>query len=118
MAAKDDLGAHGEDLAAHFLQQRGYAIVQRNWRCRQGEIDLIARHGGVTVFVEVKTRSSVAYGGPLEAVTPAKAARLRRLAGAWCESQGPLEGTIRIDVIGILAPAGREPVIHHVPGAC
>lgn len=118
MAAKDELGARGEALAASFLERRGYAILQRNWRCRHGEIDLIACRDGVTVFVEVKTRSSNAYGTPAEAVTRTKAARLRRLAGAWCSAQAPLAGAIRIDVIGILAPAGREPVIEHIPDAC
>ncbi|HQJ35005.1 MAG TPA: YraN family protein, partial [Rhodoglobus sp.] len=86
MAAKDALGRRGEEIAARYLASRGLAIVERNWRCPQGEIDLIARDGGELVFVEVKTRSSVAYGHPLESITPVKLARLRRLAAAWCDA--------------------------------
>ena len=86
MAAKDELGARGERIAERHLVRRGLTLLDRNWRCPQGEIDLVLRDGDELVFVEVKTRSSVAFGHPLEAITAAKLARLRRLAGAWCEA--------------------------------
>ena len=83
MAAKDVLGRRGEKLAADHLIASGFEIVDRNWRCSQGEIDIIATKNSELVFVEVKTRSSLAFGHPLEAITVAKLARLRRLAAAW-----------------------------------
>lgn len=115
MAAKDELGRRGEVLAAEFLESRGYVILDRNWRCGQGEIDVVAQHGTETVFVEVKTRSSVAFGHPLESITVSKLARLRRLAAAWCAAHPGTHPRIRIDAIGILAPAGSEPQVEHVP---
>lgn len=114
MAAKDDLGRRGEALAAEHLIRRGYVIVDQNWRCALGEIDIIAQVGAWTVFVEVKTRSSLAYGHPLEAITPTKLARLRRLAGEWCV-QHPVEARlIRIDAIAVVAPRVGDPVIEHL----
>lgn len=116
MAAKDELGRRGEALAASSLSYAGYEIVEQNWRCALGEIDIIAAKDGYTVFIEVKTRSSVAYGHPLEAITAVKLQRLRRLAGEWC-SQHPAEGRrIRIDAIAVIAPRGGEAVIEHVEG--
>jgi putative endonuclease len=117
MARKDDLGRRGEQLAVEHLTAQGYTIVDRNWRCPIGEIDIVARQGGTAVVVEVKTRSGVGFGHPLDAVTPRKLARLRRLAGAWCAAH-PGEGvTLRIDVIGVTA--GRDGVtIDHVRQAC
>ena len=106
MAAKDVLGSRGEALAARYLQHAGYSILDRNWRCPQGEIDLVARDGPELVFVEVKTRSSLAFGHPLEAITATKLARLRRLAAAWCEAHPGRHDSIRIDAVGIIIPAG------------
>ena len=114
MAAKDALGRRGEEIAARYLASRGLAIVERNWRCPQGEIDVIARDGGELVFVEVKTRSSVAFGHPLESVTPVKLARLRRLAAAWCEAHPGGHDRIRIDVIAVIAPRAGEVEIEHL----
>lgn len=114
MAAKDDLGRHGEDLAAQFLADAGYTLIDRNWRCPRGEIDLVARDGNDTVFVEVKTRSSTAFGHPFEAITAQKIARLKRLAGVWCEAHPYRRGVIRIDAISVIAPAGHAPVIEHL----
>lgn len=116
MARKDVLGRTGEQLAVDHLVAAGYSIVDRNWRCTLGEIDIIARHGDATVVVEVKTRSGVAFGHPLDAVTPRKLARLRRLAAAWCEAN-PGAHRLRIDVIGITA-SGSGIVIDHVRQAC
>ena len=81
------LGRSGEDLAAAWYAARGYEVLARNWRCRQGELDLVAGRGGVTVFCEVKTRTSDAFGVPAEAVGPLKQARLRRLAALWFADQ-------------------------------
>jgi len=114
MAAKDELGRRGEGLAAQFLTDAGYVIVERNWRCSQGEIDIVALDGAELVFVEVKTRTSVAFGHPFEAITAPKMARLRRLAGAWCEVHPGRYRSIRIDAIGILAGRGVEPTIEHL----
>jgi len=116
MAGKDVVGRRGEELAAEFLGTAGYEILARNWRCAEGEIDLVAREGETTVVVEVKTRSGLAFGHPLEAITPVKLARLRRLAGAWCEAAETPVRSLRIDVIGVVAVAGRDPIIEHVVG--
>lgn len=114
MAAKDDLGRRGETLAAEHLVASGYRILERNWRCVHGEIDIVASKDGEVVFVEVKTRSSLAYGHPLEAITVAKLARLRRLAGAWCQAHPDVRAAIRIDAIAILAPARGLVEIEHL----
>ena len=118
MAAKDDLGKRGEELASAFLISSGYEIIDRNWRCAQGEIDVVATRSDEVVFVEVKTRSSVAFGHPLEAITVPKLARLRRLAAAWCEAHpAPAHGArrrIRIDAIGVIAPSRAPATIEHL----
>ncbi|MDQ1587876.1 MAG: putative endonuclease [Microbacteriaceae bacterium] len=116
MAAKDTLGRQGELLATRFLEANGYRVIERNWRCSQGEIDVVAERGGETVFVEVKTRSSVAFGHPFEAITVSKLARLRRLAAAWCEQQGTAPRRIRIDAIAVVAPHDEPAVIEHLQG--
>lgn len=118
MARKDELGREGEQVAVEHLLAAGYTVVDRNWRCSLGEIDIVARQGGTTVVVEVKTRSGVGFGHPLDAVTPRKLARLRRLAAAWCEAHdGDHTDALRIDVIGVVA--GREgTTIDHVRQAC
>ena len=114
MAAKDTLGRRGEDLAADYLSGLGLEIVERNWRCALGEIDIVAREGGETVFVEVKTRAGLGYGHPLESITVAKLARLRRLAGAWCEAHPGGFGGIRIDALAVIAPRGSGVTIEHL----
>jgi putative endonuclease len=121
MARKDELGRRGEDLAARYLQRHGYRVRERNWRCAQGEIDIIAERDGQVMIVEVKTRSSTAYGHPFEAITAAKAARLRRLVAQWCgDHERTLQG-VRIDAIAVLVPTGSrddEAVIEHLIGVC
>lgn len=114
MAAKDELGRHGEELAAAFLIDAGYSILDRNWRCAQGEIDVVAYDGVEIAFVEVKTRSSVAFGHPLEAITPSKLARLRRLAAAWCADHEGKHDNIRIDAIAVIIPRNELPHIEHL----
>jgi len=106
---RKDLGAAGEDLATAALKKQGYKILERNYACPLGEIDLIARQGQSIVFVEVKTRSNLNFGGPREAVPGAKQARLKRLAEYYLK-QKRLEGVaVRFDVVGItLAAAGPQ----------
>jgi putative endonuclease len=121
MASKDELGRRGEQLAAGYLTHRGYRILARTWRCGQGEIDIVAERQGDVAVVEVKTRSTVAYGHPFDAITPAKAARLRRLAVAWCDAAETPPRSLRIDAIAVLAPRGAsddEVVIEHLVGVC
>jgi putative endonuclease len=98
------LGAAGEDRAAAWYRRQGYEIVARNWRCRDGELDLICARGDELVVCEVKTRSSLAFGHPAEAVTRVKQVRIRGLAARWlAEGQAPFAPrTIRFDVAAIL----------------
>ena len=110
-----ELGARGEDLAAEYLIAAGMRIEVRNWRNRFGEIDLIVDDAGVTAFVEVKTRTSNRFGPPAEAVTFAKQARIRRLAGYWlAERTGPWV-EVRFDVVSVLIEPGTDPVVTHFP---
>ena len=97
-AGRRALGARGEDLAARWYLARGYDVIDRNWRCRIGEIDIVARRGRTIVVCEVKTRSSDAFGSPAAAVTPTKQLRLRRLAMAWLDGRGFTGVALRFDV--------------------
>ena len=111
------LGAQGEAYAEQFLLERGYRRIAKNWRCRYGELDLIMRDGRAYVAVEVKTRSGLGYGAPLEAITTSKAARLRRLLLEWARESGNRGSLLRIDAIGIvLQPGGSAPRIDHIQG--
>jgi len=110
------LGAFGEAYAARHLAARGMVVLDRNWRCSAGEIDLVLRDGRVLVVCEVKTRSSEAFGSPLEGVTERKAARLRRLAARWLAEHDLRPPHVRIDLVGVLMPAGGSPVVEHVRG--
>jgi putative endonuclease len=120
MADKADprraLGEYGERLAERYLTEHGMAVVDRNWRCARGELDLVVRDGDCLVFCEVKTRRTVRFGSPVEAVHPRKAARLRRLASAWLQEHRERPARIRIDVIGILRPVEGKAVVRHVRG--
>ena len=116
MTRTQALGRSGEDLAVDHLEAQGYAILDRNWRCSIGEVDIVARDGATTVVVEVKTRSGSGFGHPLEAITPVKLARLRRLAAAWCENHGPVD-RLRVDAISVLADRDGV-VIDHVRQVC
>ena len=111
------VGAYGERLAARYLAEAGMQILDRNWRCDQGEIDIVAMDDLCLVIVEVKTRRSLLFGSPVEAVTPVKAARLRRLAGCWLDDHRSLVASvadIRIDVIGVLRPPRGPAQIEHL----
>lgn len=100
------LGARGEAAVAAWYEARGYEVLARNWTCREGELDLVVRHGRMFVFCEVKTRTSDAFGAPAEAVTRAKQDRLRRLAARWLEDDAPVRAReIRFDVAAVLDDA-------------
>ena len=109
-------GAWGEDLALRYLLQRGYELVERNYRSRRGEIDLIVRQNDTIVFVEVKLRRGIGFGDPLEAVTPHKQNTLRSVAEHYLYTRKPPFDTLRFDVIGILADR-PEVRVHHVEDA-
>ncbi|MBO9704709.1 MAG: YraN family protein [Arthrobacter sp.] len=116
MRAKDALGQRGEELAADFLEDQGIRVVEQNWRCAAGELDIVAVDGDTLVVAEVKTRSSLDYGHPFEAVTPPKLARLHQLACRWTAERGLRLPRRRLDVIAVIAARGEEPVIEHLRG--
>jgi putative endonuclease len=120
-AQKDDrkqLGRWGEDLAANHLTSAGCTILARNWRTRHGEIDIIARDGETIAFVEVKTRRGTQFGLPEEALTPAKAARLTKLALAYIAQHDLVDTDWRIDLIAVqLDTRGRLLRLEHIPNA-
>jgi putative endonuclease len=98
---KRDTGKMGEKLACEFLGNNGYDIVEKNYRCPEGEIDIIARQQDTLVFIEVRTKTSQMYGRPEESITPTKAARLRTLAAHYGQSHEGLPEARRIDVVAI-----------------
>ncbi|HEY2286881.1 MAG TPA: YraN family protein [Streptosporangiaceae bacterium] len=112
MKAKDELGRLGEQLAADFLDRAGLRLLDRNWRCPDGEIDIVALEGRALVICEVKTRSTNRYGTPLEAISARKRIRLRKLAVGWVQAHGLFYEEIRIDVIGVLKAAGGFSIEH------
>jgi len=113
-----EIGALGEQLAVDYLRSLGLRVLTRNWRCRYGELDVVAADDAActVVFVEVKTRTTDQFGGVAEAVTPMKVRRLRRLAGLWLATQPESWDTVRIDVIGVRIGRSRIPEITHVQG--
>lgn len=115
------LGAAGEDAVARWYGAAGYEVVDRNWRCRDGEIDLIVTRDGILVFCEVKTRRSAAFGAPFEAVTVAKQQRLRRLAAQWlaarAEAAGRAHGEVRFDVASVTVDRAGRPEIEVLEAA-
>jgi putative endonuclease len=112
MDARTVLGRTGEDLAAGLLSGLGFRIIDRNWRCAAGEIDLIASSGDLLVFCEVKTRATSRWGEPSEAVGYQKQARLRRLAAAWLTQHRPGSVRIRFDVVSIVVRDGDTDLVH------
>jgi putative endonuclease len=113
----DELGRRGEDLAADYLAGIGLVVLVRNWRCREGEVDLIATDGQRLVVCEVKTRSGTCYGEPSEGVTPAKAARIRRITAAWLRAYRVGWCEIRFDVLAVLCPQDGPVTVEHLQGA-
>ncbi len=118
--ARLELGASGEELAARWYTDAGYRVLARNWRCREGELDLVVGRGGLAVFCEVKTRRGLNFGLPAEAVTPAKQRRLRRLALRWLVERPPGEPRfpdLRFDVACVVARPGVAPVVEIIEAA-
>jgi len=114
--AKDVLGRAGEQAAVDYLEGCGFRILDRNWRCADGEIDIVAVERHTLVVCEVKTRSCTRFGTPLDAVGRAKRARLRRLAAQWLRAHGIRYDQIRIDVLGLLRDDADGFTIRHVRG--
>lgn len=106
MSDRRTLGAAGEDAVAAWYEQAGYVVLDRNWRCRAGELDLVVGRHRTIVFCEVKTRRSDAFGTPAEAVTPRKQRRLRGLAVEWLAERG-VRGELRFDVASVRPAGGR-----------
>ena len=114
--AKDALGRTGEEIAARHLESDGFVVLERNWRCELGELDIVARDGRVLVVCEVKTRRSDRHGTPFEAVTARKLHRVERLGLRWMAERGVRPASMRVDVVSVLRPASGPTVIEHVRG--
>jgi putative endonuclease len=116
--SKQQVGQRGEDLACAELERQGLEVVDRNWRCSLGEIDIIAVEGSepanTLVFCEVKCRSGLKFGHPLEAITYAKMRTLRQLAALWMREHHYAAFRIRLDAIGVVLLPGQEPALSHV----
>jgi putative endonuclease len=116
MRAKDKLGRSGEQAAAEYLESCGLRILDRNWRCAQGEIDIVAVERRALVVCEVKSRTGPGYGSPLEAVGRAKRSRLRKLAVLWLNAHGIRFDQVRIDVVGLVYEGTGGFTIEHIRG--
>ena len=108
------LGQWGEDLAARCLVEAGLVVLDRNWRCDLGELDIVARSGDVLVVVEVKTRTTELFEPPMAAVTRTKASRLRRLTARWLAEHAVSPREVRIDVVSIFVPHSGAPEVEHL----
>jgi putative endonuclease len=114
--ARQALGAYGEGVAARHLVEQGLVLLERNWRCDEGEIDLVLRDGATLVVCEVKTRTSLRSGTPHEAITDAKLARLKRLGERWALERGVRPDGTRVDLVAVLRPRRGPAVVDHVAG--
>ena len=112
-----DLGKSGEQIAAMYLTRAGLRVLDRNWRCRDGELDIVAREGDTLVFCEVKTRRGLGFGHPAESVTRVKQRRLRTLAQRWLAAHDEHAPELRFDVVAVLVAPGCAPEVTHLPGA-
>ncbi|NEM07249.1 YraN family protein [Geodermatophilus normandii] len=117
MSTTTELGSRGETIAAVYLRDAGLSVLDRNWRCRDGELDIVAREGTAIVFCEVKTRRATGFGHPVEAVTPAKQRRLRLLAQRWLSAHDEHAPDLRFDVVGVLVRPGGPALVTHLRGA-
>jgi putative endonuclease len=116
-AARIALGAYGEDVAARLLTlERGMVLLDRNWRCSEGELDLVLRDGDVLVACEVKTRRGAGCGTPHEAVDPVRLERLHRLVWRWAQEHGVHPGEARVDLVAVQRPRRGAAVVEHVEG--
>lgn len=116
VAVATKLGNEGERSTAAYLSERGYHVLERNFRCRGGEVDLIALDGATLVFVEVKLRRSLSHGTPIEAVTPVKQGRVRKAAQIYLAYSGRVFNRIRFDVVCIMK-SGKNTDITHLKAA-
>ena len=117
MSTTTELGSLGERIAATYLTAAGLRLLDRNWRCREGELDIVAREGDALVFCEVKTRRGVGYGFPVEAVTVAKQRKLRVLAQRWLAAHDEHAPDLRFDVVGVLVQPARPAQVTHLRAA-
>lgn len=118
MRVKDEVGRFGEGIATARLAEAGLVVLERNWRCPDGEIDIVARDGAMVVFVEVKTRSSAQFGDPSEAVTYRKAARIHRLAARWLSEHPDVRAEeLRFDIVAIVRQGPDGMSVSHLKGA-
>jgi putative endonuclease len=117
LRAKDGVGSYGERVAVRHLEQAGFTILARNWRCDIGEIDVVALDGPTVVVCEVKTRSGFGYGSGLEAVTRSKAARLRRLGHRWLDEHDRPGTGLRFDVLAVHRSRRGPATVEHLRGA-
>ena len=117
MSTTSDLGRHGERVAVAFLTDAGLRVLDRNWRCRDGELDIVARDGDALVFCEVKTRRGAGFGHPVESVTPRKQRRLRVLAQRWLAAHDEHAPDLRFDVVGVLVQPTGPAKLRHLPAA-
>jgi putative endonuclease len=118
MGRRQEIGRYGEDVAARYLAERGMAVLARNWRCRLGELDIVARDGVALVICEVKTRSGRGYGSPFDAITPVKLARLHRLAAEFLHQSGLQVPRVRIDCVAVLRSPIGPAAVEHRRGIC
>jgi putative endonuclease len=109
-------GERGEALAARYLEEQGLTVLSRNWRCPDGELDLVLTDGHKVVICEVKTRTTDNFGAPAEAVDDAKADRIRRLGRQWRTQYNVTHVDTRYDIISILWPPGETPRVNHLKG--
>ncbi|MBU1801709.1 MAG: YraN family protein [Actinobacteria bacterium] len=115
-ASRQALGAYGERVAEEHLLAQGMIVLDRNWRCGEGEIDLVLRDGAVLVVCEVKTRTSTVNGTPHEAVTATKLARLQRLGALWAAAHGISPQETRVDLVAVMRPRRGAAEVDHVRG--
>ena len=113
MAAHNELGKWGEDLAADYLQRKGYTIIERNWKSGRRDLDIIAQDGNVIVFVEVKTRRNRLYGEPEESVDYHKLQNLQQAISHYVKFKH-IRQEIRFDIISIVGTVGTDPDIQHI----
>jgi len=116
MDKRKQTGQQGEDIAARYLAEKGYKIVQRNWRSLAGELDIIAQDGSALVFVEVRTRSSRRFGPPEESITPTKQNKLIELAETYLQETSTPDRSWRIDVVAVQFGPGL-PQVNHIENA-
>jgi putative endonuclease len=117
VSTTSELGAEGERIAVTYLTDAGLQVLDRNWRCRDGELDVVAREGDVLVFCEVKTRRGTGYGHPAEAVTRVKQRRLRTLAQRWLAAHDEHARDLRFDVVGVLVRREGPALVSHLRAA-